>query len=99
MLTDKLIHSDKLTTKTIVQMNKAAVMLCQGDILAAKTQLDELLEDQNLNIIQTESPSSSEMIPDYLIKLLTYFLLTTSKCLFVPITHDLTLFLSFFFPI
>jgi len=79
MLTDKLIHSDKLTTKTIVQMNKAAVMLCQGDILAAKTQLDELLEDQNLNIIQTESPSSSEMIPDYLIKLLTYFLLTTKN--------------------
>ena len=37
MLTDKLIHSDKLTTKTIVQMNKAAVMLCQGDLHSAKS--------------------------------------------------------------
>lgn len=28
MLTDKLIHGEKLPTKTIVQMNKAAIMLC-----------------------------------------------------------------------
>lgn len=28
MLTDKLVHGDKLSTKTIVQMNKAAIMLC-----------------------------------------------------------------------
>ena len=45
MLTDKLIHSEKLSTKTIVQMNKAAVMLCQGNLPGAKNQLDELLED------------------------------------------------------
>ena len=36
MLTDKLIHSEKLSTKTIVQMNKAAVMLCQGNLPGAK---------------------------------------------------------------
>ena len=60
-------------------MNKAAVMLCQGNLLAAKGQLDELLEDQNLRVIQTESSNGSEMIPDYLIKLLVYFMLTTSK--------------------
>ena len=89
MLTDKLIHGDKLSTKTIVQMNKAAVMLCQGDILAAKTQLDELLEDTNLTVIQTESATSSDMIPDYLIKLLTYFLLTTSKYHFAFILANL----------
>ena len=79
MLTDKLIHSEKLSTKTIVQMNKAAVMLCQGNLPGAKNQLDELLEDQNIRVIQTEPTNSSEMIPDYLIKLLVYFMLTTSK--------------------
>lgn len=81
MLNDKLIHGDKLTTKTIVQMNKAAVLLCQGDLVAAKNQLDELLDDQNLRVIQTEQTSSGngELIPDYLVKLLVYFLLTTSK--------------------
>ena len=44
-LTDKLILGEKLPTKTIVQMNKAAIMLCQGDLVNAKNQLDELLED------------------------------------------------------
>ncbi len=53
-------------------------MLCQGDLSAAKTQLDELLEDQNLRVIHTDQ-SGSEMIPDYLINLLLYFLLVTSK--------------------
>ena len=28
MLTSKLVHGDKLASKTIVQMNKAAIMLC-----------------------------------------------------------------------
>ena len=87
MLTDKLIHSEKLSTKTIVQMNKAAVMLCQGNLPGAKNQLDELLEDQNIRVIQTEPTNSSEMIPDYLIKLLVYFMLTTSKYYtFTPLT-------------
>ena len=87
MLTDKLIHSEKLSTKTIVQMNKAAVMLCQGNLPGAKNQLDELLEDQNIRVIQTEPTNSSEMIPDYLIKLLVYFMLTTSKYYtFAPLT-------------
>ena len=45
MLTTKLVHGGKLSTKTIVQMNKAAIMLCQGDLIAAKNQLDDLLED------------------------------------------------------
>ena len=60
-------------------MNKAAIMLCQGDIIAAKNQLNELLDDQSLRIIQTEA-SSDGMIPDYLIKTLVYFLIVTSKC-------------------
>ena len=60
-------------------MNKAAIMLCQGDLLAAKNQLNELLEDQNLRVVQTE-PTADGMIPDYLIKTLLYFLIVTSKC-------------------
>jgi hypothetical protein len=78
MLTTKLVHGGKLSTKTIVQMNKAAIMLCQGDLIAAKNQLDDLLEDENLRVIQTEA-TTTELIPDYLIHLLVYFLLVTSK--------------------
>ena len=60
-------------------MNKAAIMLCQGDLAAAKTQLDEVLEDQNLRVVQTEAKDSG-LIPDYLVNLLVYFLIVTSKC-------------------
>ena len=85
MLADKLVHAEKLSTRTIVQMNKAAIMLCQGDIIAAKNQLNELLDDQSLRIIQTEA-SSDGMIPDYLIKTLVYFLIVTSK--YPPLPQD-----------
>lgn len=78
MLTDKLVHGEKLSTKTIVQMNKAAIMLCQGDLVAAKNQLNELLEDQNLRVVHTEA-SADGMIPDYLIKTLVYFLIVTKN--------------------
>ena len=61
-------------------MNKAAVMLCKGDLNAAKSELDELLEDQNLQVIQTDS-QSDDLIPDHLVNLLLYFLLVTSKYL------------------
>ena len=81
MLSNKLRHGDKLSTKTIVQMNKAAIMLCQKDLIGAKAQLDDLLDDQNLRVIQTE-PCSSDLIPDYLINLLVYFLVVTSKFAF-----------------
>ena len=82
MLTSKLVHGDQLSTKTIIQMNKAAVMLCQGDLLAAKNQLDELLEDQNLRVVWTDL-SANDLVPDYLVNLILYFLLVTSKCDFL----------------
>lgn len=59
-------------------MNKAAIMLCQGDLISAKNQLDEILEDQNLKVVHTDQ-SNSEIIPDYLINLLLYFLLVTKN--------------------
>ena len=37
MLESKLIHGEQLSTKTIVQMNKAAILLCQGDLVTAKS--------------------------------------------------------------
>ena len=91
MLTNKLIHGDKLASKTIIQMNKAAIMLCQGDLISAKNQLDEILEDQNLKVVHTDQ-SNSEIIPDYLINLLLYFLLVTSK---YTITHQILSFSCF----
>ena len=59
-------------------MNKAAIMLCSGDLLSAKDQLDDLLEDENLSVIQTEA-NTTDLIPDYLIKLLQYFLMVTKN--------------------
>ena len=64
-------------------MNKSAIMLCQGDLISAKNQLDEILEDQNLKVVHTDQ-SNSEIIPDYLINLLLYFLLVTSKYITTP---------------
>jgi len=64
-------------------MNKAAIMLCQGDLVAAKTQLNELLDDQNLRVVQTD-PSSAGLLPDYLVNILVYFLTVTSKYYFSP---------------
>ena len=68
-------------------MNKAAIMLCQGDLVAAKNQLDELLEDQNLRVIQTD-PNQNELIPDYLVNLLVYFLMVTSKYEYSILSND-----------
>jgi len=51
MLTTKLMHGDKLPTRTIVGMNRAAILLCTGDLIGAKTQLNQLLNDQNLRVV------------------------------------------------
>ena len=59
-------------------MNKAAIMLCQGDLVSAKNQLDELLDDQSLRVVHTEA-NATELIPDYLVKLLQYFLMVTKN--------------------
>ena len=59
-------------------MNKAAILLCAGNLEAAKEQLDELLKDQSLNLI-TENLETEEIIPSYLIQMLVYFLIKTSK--------------------
>ena len=77
-LSDNLILGDKLSQKTISSMNKAAILLCAGNLEAAKEQLDELLKDQSLNLI-TENLETEEIIPSYLIQMLVYFLIKTSK--------------------
>ena len=59
-------------------MNKAAIMLCQGDLVSAKNQLDELLDDQSLRVVHTEA-NATDLIPDYLVKLLQYFLMVTKN--------------------
>ncbi len=48
---------------------------------AAKDQLDELLMDQNLKIVHTDATVTEQdnLIPDYLVNLLVYFLIVSSK--------------------
>ena len=60
-------------------MNKAAILLCKDDLLAAKDQLDELLVDQNLKVVHTESEVGEGLIPDYMVSLVVYFLIVSSK--------------------
>ena len=59
-------------------MNKAAILLCKDDLAGVKNHLDQLLVDQNMKVITLDS-SSESMIPDYLVNLLVYFLIKTSK--------------------
>ena len=50
-LTDNLILGEKLSQKTTAAMNKAAILLCAGDLYAAKQQLDDLLKDENCTVV------------------------------------------------
>ena len=59
-------------------MNKAAILLCKDDLVGVKMHLDQMLSDMDLRVI-TLDQSSAGMIPDYIINLLVYFLLKTSK--------------------
>ena len=84
-LVDNLILGEKLSLKTTAGMNKAAILLCAGNLYAAKQQLDELLKDANVTVI-TDSNECNGMIPSYLIQLLVYFLLKTSKSICIIIS-------------
>ena len=77
-LAQKLIYGEKLPAKVVIAMNKAAILLCKDDLIGVKTHLDQMLSDMDLRVI-TLDQSSEGMIPDYIINLLVYFLLKTSK--------------------
>lgn len=68
-----------------MQMNMAATMFCQGNVAGAKDQLDELLESLELKVLTT-STDSKAILPSYLVNILVYLLLKTSKS-----TRSLTL--------
>ena len=65
-MADNLILGEKLTQKTTAAMNKAAILLCAGDLYAAKQQLDDLLKDENALLV-TQNMASDGIIPSYLI--------------------------------
>lgn len=46
--------SDKVTQRTVVGMNKAAIKLCANDLIGAKEALDELLESQDLKLVTAD---------------------------------------------
>jgi hypothetical protein len=61
-------------------VNQAAVKLCANDILGAKDTLDELLSALDVKLVTTVN-SSDSILPEYLVHILVYFYLKTSKCL------------------
>ena len=70
--------SEKLSYSTILQMNTAAAMFCQGNTAGAKEQLEELLEKLDLKVLASSSDSKG-ILPAYLVNILVYLLLKTSK--------------------
>jgi len=59
-------------------MNITAVLLCEGKLLDAKNRLDALLQSLDLKVITNDTESKS-ILPSYLINMLVYLLLKTSK--------------------
>jgi len=59
-------------------MNTAAAMFCQGNTAGAKEQLEELLEKLDLKVLASTSDSKG-ILPAYLVNILVYLLLKTSK--------------------
>lgn len=59
-------------------MNTAAAHFCQGNTLAAKEQLEDLMERLDLKVLNTNHDSKG-ILPAYLVNILTYLLLKTSK--------------------
>jgi hypothetical protein len=69
---------EKLSALSINLANQAAIKLCSNDILGAKETLDELLAALDLKLV-TNLNSSESILPQYLIQILVYFFLKTSK--------------------
>ena len=70
--------SEKLSYETILQMNTAAALFCQGNTIAAKDQLENLMDRLELKVL-TNNHDSKTILPAYLVNILTYLLLKTSK--------------------
>ena len=81
-----------MPAKVVIAMNKAAILLCKDDLVGVKNHLDSMLSEQNLRVITVEQ-NSEAMIPDYMVNILVYFLLKTSKLLqnFLTIIHIITI--------
>jgi hypothetical protein len=62
----------------ILQLNTAATMFCQGNTAGAKDQLDELLVKLDMRVLVPTFDSKS-ILPSYLVNILVYLLLKTSK--------------------
>lgn len=61
-------------------MNTAAIMLCKDNISGAKEQIEILLEKLEMKVIVNNHESKS-ILPPFLVNILVYLLLKTSKFL------------------
>ena len=61
-------------------MNTAAIMLCKDNISGAKEQIEILLEKLEMKVIVNNHESKS-ILPSFLVNILVYLLLKTSKFL------------------
>jgi hypothetical protein len=78
-LVNSQVLSEKLNLGMIQQMNTAATLLCSGNTFGAKEQLEDLLEKLDLKVLAS-STDSKGILPSYLVNILVYLLLKTSKC-------------------
>jgi hypothetical protein len=70
--------SEKLTPKIIVSINTAAVMLCKGNLVTAKELLEVVLDELEMKVV-VNSHESKHILPTYLVSILVYLILKTSK--------------------
>ena len=77
-LSNALIEESKISPKVAQLSNQAAVLMCSGNFDQAKVSIDQVLEQLELKL-QTTETESKHMIPSYLVNLLIYFFVKTSK--------------------
>jgi hypothetical protein len=77
-LSNGVVLQEKLNQSVITSMNITAVLLCEGKLLEAKNRLDALLQSLDLKVITIDTESKS-ILPSYLVNMLVYLLLKTSK--------------------
>ena len=66
-------------SSTIINLvNQSVVLMCAGQMEAAKVKIDQMLEMQELKVSTIET-DSKHLLPSYLVMLLVYFYMKTSN--------------------
>lgn len=77
-LSNGLKESTPVSVKIINILNQSAVHMCSGQLDQAKVCFDQVIESLELKI-QTTETDAKQLIPAYIVNLLVYFYIKTSK--------------------